>query len=171
MAFTQEVQFSFTAQDELSTKASEVIYALADPTKTIANIVSDWQAWGALITAITSAKLLSGEVRIVLVPTADQTGKPASGSRVEQTGVFNLFNASNDRRFGEPVPAFFNAGITSGAIDLTNADVSAFVTALHTATANSEPTNNQFLVLTSLADAFLSFRKRRKQLSRSSYEV
>jgi hypothetical protein len=171
MAFTQQVQYSFTLMDELSVKATEVIYALADPTKTITNLVADWQAWAALITPLTSAEMLHGQVRIILTPTADQSGKPAAGSRVEQTAVFDFANASTDRRFGEPVPALANSKISSGAINLADADVAAFVTAMHTATANSEPTNNSFQVLTALTDAFLSFRKRRKQLLRATYEL
>jgi hypothetical protein len=173
MAYTQEAQFSFTLQDELGTTASMTIYSLLDPTKTIANLVTDWQAWATLITAITGAKILHGTSRVVLTPTADQSSKPVAGSRVEQTAVFDFPNASNPRLFGEALPALLDTKISGGSINLADTDVAAFTTAMHSAsgTAASEPTSNQFLVLQALHDAFLSFRKRRKQLTRSSYEL
>lgn len=173
MAYTQAAHLSFTIQDELGTKASEVIYVLADPTKTVANMVTDLQAWGALITPIIGGRLLSAELCITVVPSADQSGKPAAGSRVEQTGVFNFGNASTSRRFGEAVPSLADSVISGGEINLSDTDVAAFVAAMHAAsgTSGTEPTNNAFQVLTGLTDAFISFRKRRKQLLRSSYEV
>jgi len=87
--------------------------------------------------------------------------------------VFNFANGSTTRRFGEAVPALADAVIAGGTIDLSDADVAAFVTAMGAAsgTATSQATNNSFQDLTSLVDAFLSFRKRRKQLLRSSFEV
>lgn len=173
MAYTQEVQLSFTYQDELGTKASQVIYALADPTKTLANLLTDLQAMAGLLVAIAGAKMLSCQARLLAVPTADQTGKPVAGSRVEQTGVFDFTNTSTPRKFGEPVPSILDSVIVDGTINLADAGVSAFVAAMHAAsgTSTTEPTNNSFQTLGPLADAFLSFRKHRKQLTRSSFEV
>jgi hypothetical protein len=171
MAFTAETQFSFTLLDQLGTEASVVIYALADPTKTLTNIAADWATWAGLLDLITGGQIIRGQVRLVQTPGGGLKGSPASGSRVEQTGVFDLTNASNMRLFGQPVPSISDGVIVGGQIDLTDTNVANFVTALHTATANSEPTSNQFLVLSALNDAFLSFRKRRKQLSRSSREL
>jgi len=173
MAYTQQAHFSFTVQDGLGTKASMIIYALLDPTKTVANLVTDIQAWATLIEPIIDSKILLADAVVSVTPTVDQTGKPADASRVEQTGVFNFANGSTTRRFGEAVPALADAVITGGTIDLADTDVAAFVTAMGAAsgTATSQATNNSFQDLTSLVDAFLSFRKRRKQLLRSSFEV
>ena len=173
MAYTQQAHFSFTLQDGLSTKASMIIYALLDPTKTLANLVTDIQAWATLIEPIIGAKILLADAVVSVTPSVDQTGRPLADSRVEQTGVFNFANGSTTRRFGEAVPALNDGVITGGSIDLADTDVAAFVTAMGAAsgTATSQPTNNSFQDLTSLVDAFLSFRKRRKQLLRSSFEV
>jgi hypothetical protein len=173
MAYTQEAQFSFTVQDDLGTKANMTLYYLLDPTKTIADLVTDWQAEATLAVAILGGKLIHGTARIVLTPSADQSSKPISSSRVEQTAVFDETNASNPRIYGIAVPSIADSKITGGVINLADTDVAAFVTSLSAAsgTSTSEPTSNQFLVLNGLRDAFLSFRKRRKQLERSSYEL
>lgn len=171
MAFTQQAQFSFTILDQLGTKASMVIYALADPTKTIANLAADWETWAGLIDLIIGGQILHGTARLVLAPSGGEKGAPAAGSRVEQTGVFDLLNGVTPHKYGEAVPSIADAVIASGRIDLTDANVANFFTALHTATANTEPTNNSFQALTAESDAFLSFRKRRKQLDRSSFET
>ena len=173
MAYTQQAHFSFTIQDGLDTKASMIIYALLDPTKTLANLVTDIQAWATLIEPIIDGKILLADAVVSVAPTVDQTGRPDVASRVEQTGVFNMFNGATTRRFGEAVPSLSDGVIVGGTINLADTDVLAFTTALGAAsgTAASQPTNNSFQDLTTLADAFLSFRKRRKQLLRSSFEV
>jgi len=172
MAYTQALQLSFSLTDGLGTKASTVVYALCDPTKTIANLVTDAQGMATLIAGIVDGKIDEVQARVVLVPSVDQTGKPDPASRVEQTGVFNFPNVTNTRLFGEAIPSLADAVISGGTIDL-GAPVSDFTTAMHSASTNAvfEPTSNQFLVLGALHDAFLSFRKRRKSLTRSSYEL
>jgi len=171
MAFTQDVQYSYTLLDGLGSHASMVIYAKADPTKTLTNILADWETFAALIDLIVGGQILHGQVRLLTAPSGSEKSSPGSTSRVEQTGVFDFPNATNSRIFGEAVPSLADSVIVGGQIDLTDTNVANFVTAMSTATANSEPTTNQFLVLTALRDAFLSFRKHRKQLSRSSFEI
>lgn len=171
MAFTQKTQYSFRLLDELGTKASMVVYALADPTKTIADLAADWETLAALIDAITSAQITGGKAELVVVPSGDEKTAPADGSRVEQTAVFDYPDGTSGRLFGEAVPGLADTMILGGAINLSDPDVSAFVAAMTTPTANSEVTSNTFQDLGALHDAFLSFRKRRKQLTRSSYEI
>jgi len=97
---------------------------------------------------------------------------PTADSCVEQTGVFNVPSSNSGRLFGIAVPGLDNSMIVDGEIDLSDTDVAAFVSAIEgTYTAGGVFTNNNWQQLNDLADAFLSFRKRRKQLSRSSYEV
>lgn len=171
MAFTQQAQFSFRILDELGTKASMVVYALADPTKTIANLAADWETLAALIDAITGGQITGGEAKLITAPSGDEKVAPAAGSRVEQTGVFDYPAGTSGRLFGEAVPSIADAVLSGGAINLSDADVAAFVAAMTTPTANTEPVSNMYLDLGALHDAFLSFRKRRKQLTRSSYEL
>jgi hypothetical protein len=76
-------------------------------------------------------------------------------------------NASNSRRFGVAIPAVIDAGVVNGKVDLTNAAIAAMITLLH----GGAYTNLFGQVLTALVDSILSFRKRRKSLERSSYEI
>jgi len=163
------VQYSFTLQDALGTKASMVLYSTATDTSTGANLASEWQALATLISAITSAAVLHGNASVMQTFTDDA---PTADSRVEQTGVFDFPSSISGRLFGIAVPGLDNSVIVSGEIDLSDTDVAAFITAIQgTYTAGGVFTNNNWQQLNDLADAFLSFRKRRKQLSRSSYEV
>ena len=173
MAYTQALQMSFSIQDGLGTKASQVVYALADPTKTLANLVTDAQAMATLIAGIIDGKILSVNAALVIVPSVDQTGKPVSTSRVEQTGVFDFpYGSPVVRQFGEAVPSLSDDVIADDTIVLTT-PVSDFTDAMSSASTNAvyQPTSNTFVDLGALTDAFISFRKRRKSLTRSSFEL
>jgi len=166
---TVNVQFSFTLQDALGTKASTVLYSTATDTTSGANLATEWQALAGLIAAITSASVLHGSASIMQTFTDDA---PTSDSRVEQTAVFDFPSSVSGRLFGVAVPGLDNSMITDGTINLSDTDVAAFVSAVEgTFTVGGVFTNNNWQQLDDLNDAFLSFRKRRKQLSRSSYEL
>jgi hypothetical protein len=163
------VQYSFTIQDALGTKASTVLYSHATDTSTGANLAAEWQVLAGLISAITSASVLHGSASIMQTFTDDA---PTSDSRVEQTGVFDFPSSVSGRLFGVAVPGLDNSMIVDGEINLSDTDVAAFVSAIEgTYTTGGVFTNNNWQQLNDLADAFISFRKRRKQLSRSSYEI
>jgi hypothetical protein len=171
MAYTQEAHFTFTVLDELGTKASMVIYALADPTKTIANLAADWETWAGLIDLIIGGQILGGRAELVTVPSGAEKSSPAAGSRVEQTGVFDFPVTTTGKVFGEAVVSLADSVIVGGQIDLTDTNVTNFYTAIATPTANTSPTNNTYQDLGALRDAFISFRKHRRQLSRSSRDL
>lgn len=183
MANTQPARFTLNVIDELGTRASITDYALLDPTMTITQLIT---AIGAQATAlavpvagvaVVGAQVL--EISATILPTATQftalalPSSPAAGSRVEQTGVFNLLNAVTPRRFGIAIPGLSDTVVSSGRIVITEGDVvDVWLDIIETPGSATQPqycnTANQ--ALTVLADAFLAFRKRRKQLSRSSRE-
>jgi len=170
MAYTAQAQYSFTIVDELGVKAAVTLYALLDPTSTVAQIETDWQTAATDIAAISAGAVLHGKASIVLLP-GGGAGVPEAGSRVEQTGVFNFTNAANPRHWGADVVALADDKIVAGKIALTDADVLAFTTLMTTPTGHTDFSNNSFIANAALADAFISFRKRRKQLRSLSYEV
>lgn len=171
MAFTQEAQYSFTVQDALGVLATIRVYALLDPTKTVANVATDWQAFASALVGIIDGKILHGSARVELVPSADQSSKPTSGSRVEQTGIFTFPNESNPRLYGEAVASLSDSVISGSHIDLSNSDIVTFLGVMvPSSPVTSTPTTNQFLVLEDLQSALISFRKRRRSLDRVSYE-
>lgn len=178
MATTQPIRLTFSVIDELGTRAAITEYGLVDPAMTVAQLEGTWAAQAALLDAILGVQIIGGGTEVV--PTAAQIAaavthtSPDAGSRVEQTGVFNLFNAVTPHRFGIAVAGLSDTFISAGRIVITEGNpVDLWLDAIELASAGAgfpNYTNNAQQQLTVLADAFLSFRKRRKQLSRSSRE-
>jgi len=178
MANTQPAQFSFSVEDELGTKASVAFPCLLDPAMTITQLNAALAAEATAIDAIIGGAVIGASLAVLMSPAqlAAATAKdvPAAGSRVEQTGVFNLRNATTTRLYGIAVPSLSDDQITSGTIDLTeDGPVDVWLDLIESAGSATVPqvTNSAQQAVTTLADAFLSFRKRRKQLSRSSREL
>lgn len=172
MANTQYALFSYSVVDELGTKANITIPAMIDPTSgTPSALSTQWTALGALIDAVTGVELLSGSVSIVKVRDAGWKSAPDAGSRVEQTGLFNFLNASSKYKFGVDNPGLADDKIAAtGKIDLGDTDIANLITALTSSFTGGIFANTSLYPLVALADALLSFRKRRKQLARSSFE-
>lgn len=169
MAYTQAARFSLTVLDELGTEGSDTYYAMLDPTQTIASLVAAWTSLAGVVDPVTGGQILRGSISI-LMPEFNP-GKTISGSRVEQTGVFNFLNGTTTRRYGQPIIALNNSVVVAGKINLADAGVAALITFLTTALTVARWVNEAQQPLTTLRDALISFRKRRKQLSRSSYEL
>jgi len=94
---------------------------------------------------------------------------PSGNEPIEQTGVFN-FNAVGPvpRRWGLAIPGFTNTVLIDGRIDLGDPAIVDMIADIGTGSAF---TNEHYQPLGTLADAFLSFRRDRKQLQRSSFET
>jgi len=170
MADTQAVRFSYSVRDELGTEASELFYALVDPTATVAAMVTEWQNLAALIDPVIGAQIIRGSVAVSLLPTGGKA-TPDAGSRVEQTGVFNFSNAITSHRFGEALPGLSSGKIVGGKINLADVAVKALIDFIIAGSGSTIYTNAAQQVLNGVVDAVLSFRKRRRELSRSSFEV
>lgn len=178
MANTQPALLSFSVEDQLGTRASIAFPALLDPAMTVTQINAALAAQATALDAILGAAIIGASVAVQMTPaqlaaaTAKDVG--AAGSRVEQTGVFDLRNATTTRLFGIAVAGLSDAVITGGAIDISeDGPVDVWLDLVEAAGSASQPqvTNAAQQAVTTLADAFLSFRKRRKQLTRSSREV
>jgi hypothetical protein len=168
MAYTQAARYSFTIVDELGVEASNTYYAMMDPTQTIASAVAAWTSLYDVLQPVTDGSITHGHVDILLIPVS--VSPAVAGSRVEQTGLFNFSATGTSHKFGEPVPGFSSSFITGTGIDLTASAVAAFYNFLPATLTVLEwvSANNQKIV--ALVDAVLSFRKRRKQLTRSTFE-
>ena len=166
----QYAHFSASVQDGLGTRASAIVYTGTEDTATVADFDSAFEAWIAALDAATDGIIVDSSMVIKPVVTglkADFTTDDFLESRVEQTAVLNMRNASNNRRFGVAIPAVADAAVVHDKVDLTNAAIAAMVTLLH----GGAYTNLFGQALTALVDSILSFRKRRKSLGRSSFEL
>jgi hypothetical protein len=168
VAYTQAARYSFTIVDELGVEASDTYYAMLDPTQTITSAVNAWTSLYDVLQPVTDGSIVRGHVDILLQPVS--ISPAVVGSRVEQTGLFNFSATGTTHKFGEPVPAFSSSFITPTGINLSDATVAAFYNFLAATLTVLEWTSNNQQKLIALLDAVLSFRKRRKQLTRSTFE-
>jgi hypothetical protein len=98
-------------------------------TATIANLVSASNAFGALVSPLTNAKVVQASVSI-LVLEAQGVGTDAEFPLVSQQAALNFSNSVGSRgRFTIPAPkeSMFRAPPSDDIVDPTNADVAAFI--------------------------------------------
>lgn len=171
MAETTGALFSYRLRDELNIETTCLLYLFLDPATTVANLVAEYQATSLLLDAITGGVIQTGKITLDVDPDAGVKGTAVAGSRVEQTGVFDFTNAVTSRLWGQAVPSLLNSKIVSGRINDADTDIVAWVTNLLSAVTTGHYTNNSFQHLAAVRDTFISFRKRRKQLSRESFET
>lgn len=171
MALTAPARLSLTVVDELGTEASTVAYLMVDPTEPLAALAATAQAWATAIDGVIGGQIT--KVSAVLLPglPAGLKVAPAAGSRVEQTAVINFKDATSGHRFGMAIPSYADAKILLGKVNLSDAQVQAVVQLITTVTGTAAFSTPARLVITAAVDAILSFRKHRKSLSRSSFEL
>lgn len=175
---TQAIQFTATIQDETGTKASTPAYAMIDPAQTVTQLLADLAAWATALDAVTDGAIIRAEAKVLgevgVAPLTGLKTTPVEGARVEQTGVLNFSPAAILRRYGQIIPAIADGVLLGGdKIDLTNAAVITFQQLLRNATGVTVfgYTNPYQQLLANFVDTVTSFRKRRRELARSSAQV
>lgn len=162
---------SYTVRDELGTEASCQFYINYDgAVETVQALIGEWLAAGALVDAVTGGQIVHGRITIPVVADSSWKSAPASGSRVEQTALINFSTASNSRRNGFDIPAVKDALISGGKLLVASGALKALADALIAAFTNGAFATAGGESITNWVDAVLSFRKHRKQLTRSSVE-
>lgn len=161
---------SFTIQDELGVQATMPVFLQGPDTATLANIHTSIVDIGNELDAIIGGRIL--EATVTFHPVNGTTWKTAAdaGSRVEQTGLFNYSNDTTPYKFGIDVPSLSDAVLDGPRIDLDNSDIGNFVDLFTAAIGVFTAVTNGYDPLVALLDAALTFRKRRKQLTRVSKE-
>jgi hypothetical protein len=110
---------------------------------------------------------------LVEVPDGGFKTAPIAGSRSEQTAIFNLKAAGNNRRWGVDVPGVRDTFVVAGKVDETAGAITTLIHLLDGTTAWSvgQAANAAFQAITGIVDIVLSFRKHRRSLGRTSFEV
>ena len=139
-----------------------------DDTKTVAQLVTEVVDLLNAQSPLTQANEVETVVTIVAHTNPDLV--PGTGD-IEKGALFNFSNASDPYATGYLIPDV-NPSIlnSSGLIDLTNTDVTAFIDFMTTAHTAITVVTKGVRALTSLKDALISFRKHRKPLSRKTKE-
>ena len=166
---TVQANFSATVVDGLGTEASTLAYVDYADTVTLAELITDLNTWVADVDACIDGAIKANHIRVT--PLVIGTHKPASGatfvaSRVEQTAVLNFSNGTTSKKYGQVLPSVRSDLLTTGKIDLTDTALQALIALL----TSGAFTNAAAQALVALIDAIVAFRKRRKQLQRTSID-
>jgi len=167
---------SATVVDSWGTEASAPAYALADSTQTIAEAIAEAQAYVKALDAVTDGYIRKMHVQFVpALPTGLKTGAVATGAKVEQTGVVNFSCTGTSKRYGYAIPAVSDGVLTADRIDATvfgsaNAGMDALLLILTSVATAFAWANEHSQEIAAVRDAIVSFRKKRRQLGRSSLE-
>ena len=171
MAADTAVRFSATVEDETGVKGSVLTHAVVDSADTIATLVTAQQAWVSAVDGVSGAKVISSGMTFSPALPGGIKGAAIAGARVEQTGVLNLGNNTTPYRYGVTIPALKDSLIVAGRINLTDALITTFTTLLTSAVGGGAYTNLARQTLTGVIDAVLSFRKHRRERTRTSFEL
>jgi len=170
MALSSRVRLSYTWRDGFGTEASTIFPMLIDGTNSWGTIATLWDNLYDLLLPLSNAAIVRGKS---WSPEVFDPFTPDAASRVEVGGVFNFGALGSDRRWGAVIPAISPNILIGDRVDLTNADVGAFRAFMEDQGGGSinGMTNDYDQFLTVLRDVFISTRKKRKQLQRSSFET
>lgn len=161
---------SISQRDYLGTKASLDTYVNIVDTGTVAQVATQVAAYVALVGAIVGPEGLDVQVKIHL-PTTGLPSSPVAGSENEKTALFD-FTQDNSRYLSSvDVPGILESKIVNGKIDLTDADISAFLTWFTSSHTPLSVVSKYGNVLQLFQTAALTFRKHRRSLNRTSTET
>ena len=168
------VRVSATIVDEWGIEGSTAFYATADDTQTIAGLDTEVNAWVTKLDGATDGVIK--QARVTLFPSLPGGIKAtaASGSRIEQTGELGFLAAGSSKRYTAAIPALSNGATVLAAdrIVLTVSDpVGLLINLLTTVGTVLHWCNEHYQQIQKFIDALVAYRKKRKQLQRSSFEV
>ncbi len=161
--------YSFSAIDDAKVRASVTLPMRFAEAVTLTQLVAGWAAAKAVLQPIMGASIDKGSInysQVVASPPA-----PVTDSRVEQNGLFNFIISGTTHRQGIAVASLLDTLITAGVIDL-GSPVSDFTDLVSAAiTGGGVYSTPDGVALGALVDAFVSFRKHRRQLRAHSFET
>jgi len=140
-----------------------------DNTKTLSQIDTDLALIAADLAPLSQGVLTKVTFRQVI----GDLGDPSTAvGDIEKGALFNFSNATDEYATGILIPDVNPAILdSSGKIDLTNADVTTFITAMTTAATAITVVTKGVRALAGLIDALITFRKHRKPLTRKTKEL
>jgi hypothetical protein len=161
---------SLEVTDGLGMVISTDAFLYVDSTKTVADVLEDAQGLALAVDNASDGKVTKATVSLLFMPTGVKTD-PVSTSRIEQQGVLNYHLTGSTRVEPFSIPALAQDTLSGDKIDLTNAAIAALMAFFGTAGSSGAWVNVFRITMTTLRDAFLAYRKRRRKLHSMSYEV
>jgi hypothetical protein len=157
--------------DELGVTTSMDLFYQAVDTVTLADLNSFAAAVLPDLDAITGSQIMKATYKVGLTLPGSLKSSPAAGSKNEQTGLFQMAQATVPYTDGVDVPGLSDTLIANGKIDLTASAITDWISDLTTTIQSQIPISKFRYALTALRSALISFRKHRKAESRISREI
>lgn len=149
--------------------SKDQFFLVAD-TVTLATIVTQMQAFYALLDKVTDAAGVQGQFLIRFPSTGLKTSATVKNG-LSNTGAFSFSQTGSLYTHLDDVPAFAEAKITGSKVDLTDADVIAYYQWFTGAHSGLQPVGKYDNNLNSFLEFKLATRKHRRPLTRVSAEV
>lgn len=162
-------RLSVKVLDALGVEASMTTWHDVTTTDTVADLNTWAAAYLPDLDAITDGQITSAELALSLTLPGGIKGAPVAHSEVEKGGLFNFAQTGLPFKYGVLVPAISDSVIVDGKIDLTNADVTTWISTLTTLTNGIQAISKAFVALGALLDALIAFRKHRRAENRRSF--
>jgi len=129
-------------------------------TETVDSLIGAWLAYGALLNAITDAKITGGSILIPLQRDAGWKATPTEGNNVNQVMNLNFDNDFNQYATSILVPAYKESQLNAaGDPNLAATALAAFIAAIIAGSGAVFPNSTSLHDLSALRDAFLTVRK------------
>lgn len=161
--------FSLAMVDKYGIEGNTQSFVEIDDTKTVAQLLADLSSWSDVVAPLSQA--VGTRERVILeVPTGNDP-TTAVGD-IEKGTLWNFGNASTTYAQGMWIPDV-NPSIlnSSGLVDLSNVNVTAFITFMTTVHTAVTLVTKGLQALSNLIDVLISFRKHRKPLARKTKEI
>jgi len=160
---------SWTIQDFDGEKFAFPIYTRVSDADTLSAILTDQVGLATLVDAIADGKTVKGRLTVEIDLTgATIKGAPVSGSETERTGLFTFpITGIPGKSWSIDVPAFAYSKFLGNSIDLTDSDVTAFLTYIGATGTTVAYDNRWSATLAAVRFAVKSFRKHRGQTKRT----
>lgn len=163
--------FSTTFIDDAGVTATAVLYVDYDGALTTVNDLLDAAvAWAVLVDPLSDAMAKSVTIQIVQSPITGVKSAPVADSTVERTGLFTYSQVDSGYVYSQDIPAIANSLVTNGKIDFTAASVIAYVNRMQNQAAAFPAQSKAGNAINKLIHAVMSFRKRRKQRVKATFE-
>lgn len=166
MGYTQPGHTSIKVKDSRGAFCSVPYYTLTDPTKTVAEVMTEAQALATAIDGASDGQAI--EVRVEFrSPVTTAKGAITVPTPVEEVGLISFDTFDGTRvipgRQGQEIPALAQAVIAPGdRIDMTSAAITAITGLLLTPGTSTEYANVKEQKLNAVVSNRVSFRKHRK---------
>jgi len=161
---------SHTVLDSNGVKTSVPAYFVptTPSTVTVANLITNWTNLGTALDNVSNGAIIGGRITIPVTPDGGWKTTPVEENDVSDVIVTNFNNTITRYAAEYIIPAFVEAILSGGKVDLTNTALVALISELTAAAVAGAFSNNAGQDLSSLRDAFQADRKHRRQLRNKS---